>query len=726
MFACSWLLSVCLVGQVSRIPPPPIDIPPPATSPAKSISGDESARSTGFSRNPTDRPSEVGKAIGANPANNSARATSDQLVADALALPIDGSITGRPISLLTAVAAVRDRARQLEAVHAYWRLAEAIGDYRYCFERQQRLARLKAASDEAADLRTAQAIAVAQLHDAELQTTSAQQDLAAKLDFPETAPLPLPADRPLTEAYRTRFAELFAGRKTPDRLRMLDQTLPLRQRAVESHAAAVLAAEEALDAAIELQGGGRAQLAGVLHALDAQIREQRAFIAAVCRYNDDIVDYSLAVIPQQTSPAVLVSTLIKQARPIAEASPDSANIPAQFQQAITIPAVRAPDSAGSLPPSRLRAELNPPALIAPPAAEASIPKPPQPLFQAPPAAIPQAPPVAMPVSPPAAPDAPATPVTPPQNREDQAPSLAPPQELTIPQSAPQAGEEKQPAGARSTGFSRNPGEMPPEGGTTSTSTVRTTFKPVVESEPRDNAMQLAAALFAGNSSVAAGAQPLRLVDCLRSAAPNRRLSAITAYWHAAHEAAIVELYVNEQQWLDGLKPALAAQNPPSPTGMLNLRSARTAVDARLLDAQADRLAAEFELAITAGLTTDKSPAMPTSTPFAGHFPLALAAGKSWTVRQIEAEIAGQERAVSDHAAAVTESDAARAASTADFLSGRKSFEHALATIDVQSIETATLIDSMSDYNQMIAKYVVGNSTPIKTAETLSEALMVPQ
>ena len=208
------------------------------------------------------RPAEVGAAVGANSTNISARATSEQLVADALALPTDGTITGRPISLLTAVAAVPDRAQQLEAVHAYWRLVEAIGDYRYCHERQQRLARLKAAADEAADLRTAQAIAVAQLHEAELQATSAQHELAAKLDFPETAPLPLPADRPLTEAYRTRFAELFAGRKTPDRVRMLDQTLPLRQRAVESHAAAVLAAEESLDAAIELHAGGHAGLAG--------------------------------------------------------------------------------------------------------------------------------------------------------------------------------------------------------------------------------------------------------------------------------------------------------------------------------------------------------------------------------------------------------------------------------------------------------------------------------
>jgi hypothetical protein len=688
MHLCSWLLSVYLVGQVGGIPVPPVVVQPPGAV----------------------RPSNGDTAIGANPAKKSTRTTSEQLVADAIALPTDGSITGRPISLLSAVAAVPDRARQLEAVHAYWRLVQAIGEYRYCHERQQRLARLKAAGgeaagNEAADLRTAQAIAVAQLHEAELQATSAQHELAAKLDFPEVAPLPLPADRPLTESYRTRFAELFAERKAPDRLRMLDQTLPLRQRAVESHAAAVLAAEEALDAAIELQAGGQARLAGALHAMDAQVREQRAFIAAVCRYNDDIVDYSLAVIPPQTSPSVLVSTLIKQAWPIGEAPANPANIPAQFQQAMTVPGVGAPASAGNPLQNRLRKELQPPALVVPPAADGSIPKPPQPFFQAPPAAA--TPPAVAPV----APVAPTTPVAPPQIREDQAPNLAPPQELTIPESAPQADGAKQP---------------PVDAQSSGASAVRSVFKSVAADEPRDDAPRLAAALFAANSATLPDAQPLPLVDCLRSAAPNRRLNAITAYWHASHEVAIVELYVNERQWLDGVKPALAAQNPPPPTGMLNLRSARTAVDARLIDAQADCLAADFELAITAGLTTGKIPPQATSIPFAGHFPIVDTAKQSRTVRLLAIEIPMRDRIVNDHAAAVPESDTARAAASADFLGGRTSIEHVLATIDVQANETIASIDGLTDYNQMIAQYVASKGTANKTVETLVEALMIPQ
>ena len=175
------------------------------------------------------------------------------------------------------------------------------------------------------------------LREAELQVTTAQHDLAEILLLAPGTPLPLPADQPLVGPYRTLFAELFAGKKAPQRARMLDQTLPLRNRAVESHAAALLAAEDALDAAIELQAGGQEPLAGVIAALDAQVRQQRAFLAAVCRYNHDIADYALVVVSPQTTPEILVGTLIKQNRPAGQPVtplPTTATLPAAYQQPI--------------------------------------------------------------------------------------------------------------------------------------------------------------------------------------------------------------------------------------------------------------------------------------------------------------------------------------------------------------------------------------------------------
>ena len=182
-----------------------------------------------------------------------------------------------------------------------------------------------------------------------MQVTTAQHDLAEILLLAPGTPLPLPADQPLVGPYRTLFAELFAGKTAPQRARMLDQTLPLRNRAVESHAAALLAAEDALDAAIELQAGGREPLAGVIAALDAQVRQQRAFLAAVCRYNHDIADYALVVVSPQTTPEILVGTLIKQNRPAGQAVmplPTTATLPAAYQQ--PIPGTGIPPVPGSV------------------------------------------------------------------------------------------------------------------------------------------------------------------------------------------------------------------------------------------------------------------------------------------------------------------------------------------------------------------------------------------
>ena len=339
----SWLLSSLLVSQIGGNPSVPVTVAPPTAIPhgpavpAATYPGTPANGGTPI-REPA---APVAATRDAIPSRNTpaapARATTPQLVADALTLPPGSTISGRPVSLVSVVATAPERQRQIEAVHAYWRLAEAVGEYHFAHERQQRLARLRAGNDEAADLRTARAIAAAQLREAEVQVTAAQHDLAEILLLVPGTPLPLPADQPLVGPYRTLFAELFAGKNAPQRARTLDQTLPLRNRAVESHAAALLAAEDALDAAIELQAGGQEHLAGVLAALDAQGRQQRAFLAAVCRYNHDIADYALVVVSPQTTPELLVGTLIKQNRPAGQPVtplPTTATLPAAYQQPI--------------------------------------------------------------------------------------------------------------------------------------------------------------------------------------------------------------------------------------------------------------------------------------------------------------------------------------------------------------------------------------------------------
>ncbi len=460
----SLLLSTFLIGQVAGGSPAII-------SPATPLA--ESALGTGFNR----KAAEPSKGV-------STRVTADQLLAEALTPP-GNSTANQPLTLLAAIAASGNRPRQLEAIHGYWRLAEAAGDYHYLLERQQRLARLTAARDEAADLRTAQAVATARVHEAEIRVSSAQHELAAAQHLPENAPLPWPVDRPLTEAYRTRLAEMFAGKKPPDRVRLLDQTLPLRQRALESHAAAVLAAEESLDAAIELHSTGQRPLVRVLQALDAQVQQQQAFLAAACRYNDDIADYSLAVVPPHTTPETLVTTLIIQARPAGRLSPSGANVPASFQQPAATPSLVVPATAENQLPYRepARADIpmalqQGPALVVPGSAGNVAP--------------PQGPIAATAAQPAAAA----------QNSNDSAPRLAPPQESAIPIIPPTQKSAPPAKDSRSSGAGIS----------------HSAFKPVAEDVRPTRAAQLLTKLYDSNTAASAG-RPVRLVDCLQSAAP---------------------------------------------------------------------------------------------------------------------------------------------------------------------------------------------------------------
>jgi hypothetical protein len=664
----SWLLSTLLIGQAAD--GPPLAIPAQATP-------GESASSTGIGRNPAEQPgggTNYAPARGGT-TNKAAHATADQMVAEALP-PAENSTSSQRLPLISAITAVPDRTRQLEAIHGYWRLVRSVGDYHCCIDRQQRLSRLTAAKDEAGDLRTAQAVATARLHEAELRVTTAQHELAAALHLPETAPLPWPADRPLTEAYRTRFAELFAGKRPPDRARMLDQMLPLRHLAVESHASALLAAEESLDAAIELHSSGQRPLALVLQALEAQVQQQQAFLAAVCRYNDDIADYALAVVPPQTAPEVLLTTLIIRARPASQPAIASPNVPASFQQPEGAPAIVVPAIGESPLPDRAPVRGDIP--IAPPQASATV--------------------------------APAPAASPAPNNDDSAPHLAPPQESDIPLLPSPPAETPPPAsGGKSSGAG----------------TVRATFKPVVQDVPRQSVPQLVARLYDNRDSLAPAGRPLRLVECLQSAAPSRRLEAIEAYWTARQATADCRLLAEEKQWLDALKPALVAQNPPSPTDMLDLRSARSAVEARSIDAQADCLAAEFQLAAMAGLPTDKALPLPASVPFAGRFPISLRES-DWRARQAEAEIPRWEVVINDHAAAVAEADAARAAATAGFFARRTELEHVFKAIDVQEHEAAAFGQGLAEYNRCIAQYVTRHGAANLSPADLAASLMASE
>jgi hypothetical protein len=236
------------------------------------------------------------------------------VVAQWLTLPPGSAVSGRPLALATILASTTDRRQQIELVHAYWRLAEAMADYHCAWIQSGQLARLQVSADEAAELRVAQLSATAALQEAEAELVAAQHQLAGPMPSVGDAPLPLPGDQPHVGAYRTYFKELFAVQPAPQRARLLDGTLPLRCRAIVARAEALQAAEEALAAAGEARASRHGPLAPLLTAWDALRQQQRAMMASVCRYNHDIADYALGVAEAETSADALAAMLVRSTR----------------------------------------------------------------------------------------------------------------------------------------------------------------------------------------------------------------------------------------------------------------------------------------------------------------------------------------------------------------------------------------------------------------------------
>ncbi len=75
---------------------------------------------------------------------------------------------------------------------------------------------------------------------------------------------------------------------------------------------------------------------------------------------------------------------------------------------------------------------------------------------------------------------------------------------------------------------------------------------------------------------------------------------------------------------------------------------------------------------------------------------------------------------------MVQSDASRAAATADFLAGRSSVERVLAGIEVQARETSAFLRAVTEYNRAIAQYATATLPANADAERLVAALMVEE
>ena len=218
----------------------------------------------------------------------------------------------RPLSLLEALERSGDRARRLWITQSYWKVSTEFAMVRWAAESINRLELIAPGGDphDRAALDVAVAAATADLADARAELIAAQQGLVDLVRLPIGEPLPWPVDRPLVGPYQTHFDAIFATRPATGRIRAIDRMLPSKHEALESRAAAVIAADTAMQMTETDHAKAKRPIESVLAAHAALVGQQREFIKVMRAYNIDIAEYVMAVADLTVSDDRFVSMLI--------------------------------------------------------------------------------------------------------------------------------------------------------------------------------------------------------------------------------------------------------------------------------------------------------------------------------------------------------------------------------------------------------------------------------
>ena len=604
--------------------------------------------------------------------------TPPEMVAEAMVLPPGHKLTGKPLTLLTAISSVGNRTGQLEVVHAYWRLVEAVSLYHFNLDHDRRLRddTFGLESDQQGLLRTARAASAAMVQESEAAAVVAQYELAVAAMLTQDAPLPLPADRPHVGPYVTHFSNLFVMRAAPAAARLINRTLPIRQRAIDARASALLAARNAQSATIDAHRNGKASFSDVLISMDQCLRQRQTLIRSVCLYNREIADYALTVAAPGAPGQELVGMLIRpSAGPIKplilESTParsggwkgDSQVEPAGLNEPVPTPAVRPPKNVPT-PAVRQKAtkttdepnasESDEPALLEPP-------------------------------------KLPLVPVE---------PALLEPIQMKV---------EK------------------PLAASPSAETAPALYPALLDASPGSKTKQLTIALHWDRSLPEEIGVPIDLTECLQSSPASDRQATIEAYWRLRQRAAEYQAVALQAELLDELIFQVAQSNSRE---SLRLHSAKLTTAAAIHQSHAAVIQSQFALAERIGRASRAVRPMASTVPHCGPYLLKLDAQpqelvESWPLRRLAATIPLLYEGLRRHATAVVESDASRAEVTTSFLGGGRSIEQVLDAINRQTDCTFAFLQALTDYNRAIAQYALAVLPPEASSERVVSALVVP-
>ncbi|MCE9605592.1 MAG: hypothetical protein K8U03_11925 [Planctomycetia bacterium] len=207
-----------------------------------------------------------------------------------------------------------------EIIQAYWRTAEYATRYRVW---TQKLERLDALGQSALQFRDkpAGSIAMLQIRAAKLSVEanrlSTMADLAiAQWNLTNDARRPLdsawiiPSTLPHAGSYKTQLEGLPAGSAKSPRLQEAAERIPVLHETMLLRADAVTSADAASDQVLQKYAAGQTTVATALNALSREARTTHDLLATVTRYNLDIAEYALAVLPGSAPRDALVGALV--------------------------------------------------------------------------------------------------------------------------------------------------------------------------------------------------------------------------------------------------------------------------------------------------------------------------------------------------------------------------------------------------------------------------------
>jgi len=715
--------------------------------------------------------------------------TAAELMASALAARPRETVTGRPLGLAAALAPLAERRHQGEAAHLYWRLVQALCRQHFGADFLDDVGQLKARPEEQLLLDTVQAAAKASLREAELAVLQAQHDLAALLNWPPESPLPLPADVPHVGVYRTSFQEMFASRPAPAQARLIDQTLPLQQKAIEIHKSAVEAAQEAVAGSQREYAAGKADLKHVLTCLGELRRQLDAFVAAVCRYNDDIAEYAvLAISPYPSGPS-LASMLISVARETNEAVvPESATGAALVAPRLPAAAGRPTPAVSPYNRGRAAASASPMVVPAPSSASGVMVSPPSPIptpgagtvgggsvptargrqpaagtspgapvveksrnaatqrsgavpTSSEPSNVPKfiTPPVPQlrsngtlqsPIRPipsqgagtavpngllpaplgpwsnqrlpgPAVSDPFVVPAASYPGADQVAPSGDGRKEVPVIEVAPSGSQTRMPPSGSAQSIDEGPSvrvaqrlAVPDQSGSKPASWI--TYPGLREASPQIQVSQLIVALCGERGLPSNLGKPIALEDCLRERSADQRTSICSNYWTARQRMAEYQAWREQLVQLQALASLLVKKSQAADA---SLHAMTLAAEASLLDAHTVLLESLSELAERLGRT--RSEPWPVPNAFPQYEPSATARASSEIVSRgalrRAAELALLGKSLEEHATAVAQSDAARAAQFLAVEKGQGSVPAALSAVALQGELTRAFLSPLMAY-----------------------------